>query len=86
MRSAIHWTPIALLEKTNLLSGMSNGVVTIAIPWLVLQRTGSVTAASALPVTPDGINAEAPEDSGSPDPHADRTHASTAIDTSAVIG
>jgi MFS family permease len=55
MTSRIHWTPIALLETTNLLSGMSNGVVTIAIPWLVLQRTGSVTAAglvaamSALP-------------------------------------
>lgn len=55
MKSGIRWTPIALLETTNLLSGMSNGVVTIAIPWLVLQRTGSVTAAglvaalSALP-------------------------------------
>jgi MFS family permease len=55
MTSGIRWTPIALLETTNLLSGMSNGVVTIAIPWLVLQRTGSVTAAglvaalSALP-------------------------------------
>lgn len=51
----VRWTPIVLLETTNLLSGMSNGVVTIAIPWLVLQRTGSVTAAglvaalSALP-------------------------------------
>lgn len=55
MRSGIRWPPIVLLETTNLLSGMSNGVVTIAIPWLVLQRTGSVTAAglvaalSALP-------------------------------------
>ncbi|MCX6422669.1 MAG: MFS transporter [Actinobacteria bacterium] len=55
MKSKIRWTPIALLEGTNLLSGMSNGIVTIAIPWLVLQRTGSVTAAglvaalSALP-------------------------------------
>jgi MFS family permease len=55
MRSGIRWTPIALLEGTNLLSGMSNGIVTIAIPWLVLERTGSVTAAglvaalSALP-------------------------------------
>ena len=51
----VRWSPIVLLETTNLLSGMSNGVVTIAIPWLVLQRTGSVTAAglvaalSALP-------------------------------------
>jgi MFS family permease len=55
MKSGIRWTPIALLEGTNLLSGMSNGIVTVAIPWLVLQRTGSVTAAglvaalSALP-------------------------------------
>lgn len=54
-RTRIHWSPIVLLETTNLVSGMSNGVVTIAIPWLVLQRTGSVTAAglvaalSALP-------------------------------------
>jgi MFS family permease len=48
MRSGIRWTPLALLETTNLLSGMSNGVVTIAIPWLVLQRTGSVTAAGLL--------------------------------------
>lgn len=55
MKSGIRWSPIVLLETTNLLSGMSNGVVTIAIPWVVLQRTGSVTAAglvaalSALP-------------------------------------
>jgi len=55
MRSAIHWTPIALLETTNLLSGMSNGVVTIAIPWLVLQRTGSITAAG---LVADGIAIE----------------------------
>ena len=45
MTTRIRWAPIALLETTNLLSGMSNGVVTIAIPWLVLQRTGSVAAA-----------------------------------------
>lgn len=55
MTTRIKWTPIALLETTNLLSGMSNGVVTIAVPWLVLDRTGSVAAAglvaavSALP-------------------------------------
>ncbi|MGI9196471.1 MAG: MFS transporter [Candidatus Nanopelagicales bacterium] len=53
--STTRWGPIWLLELTNLLSGMSNGVVTIAIPWLVLDRTGSVAAAglvaaiSALP-------------------------------------
>ena len=44
-KKRIRWTPIVLLEATNLLSGISNGVVTIAIPWLVLQRTGSVAAA-----------------------------------------
>lgn len=54
-RARIRWTSIVLLETTNLLSGMSNGVVTVAIPWLVLQLTGSVAAAglvaaaSALP-------------------------------------
>jgi MFS family permease len=55
MKSGIRWGPIALLQVPNLLSGMSNGVVTIAVPWLVLDRTGSVAAAglvaaiSALP-------------------------------------
>ena len=55
MTSRIHWGPIWLLQVPNLLSGMSNGVVTIAVPWLVLDRTGSVAAAglvaaiSALP-------------------------------------
>lgn len=54
-RIRIRWGPIALLQVPNLLSGMSNGVVTIAVPWLVLDRTGSVAAAglvaaiSALP-------------------------------------
>lgn len=47
--------PIWLLQAANLLSGASNGIVTIAVPWLVLDRTGSVAAAglvaaiSALP-------------------------------------
>ena len=55
MKSDIRWGPIALLQVPNLLSGMSNGVVTIAVPWLVLDRTGSVAVAglvaavSALP-------------------------------------
>ena len=55
MKSGIRWGPIGLLQVPNLLSGMSNGVVTIAVPWLVLDRTGSVAAAglvaaiSALP-------------------------------------
>lgn len=55
MTTSIRWGPVGLLQVPNLLSGMSNGVVTIAIPWLVLDRTGSVAAAglvaaiSALP-------------------------------------
>ena len=55
MTTRIRWGPITLLQVPNLLSGMSNGVVTIAVPWLVLDRTGSVAAAglvaaiSALP-------------------------------------
>ncbi len=44
-QGSIRWAPIVLLQTTNLLSGMSNGVVTLAVPWLVLQRTGSVTSA-----------------------------------------
>jgi MFS family permease len=55
MSTRIHWTPIGLLQVPNLLSGVSNGVVTIAVPWLVLDITGSVAnagivaAISALP-------------------------------------
>ena len=55
MTTRIRWGPIGLLQVPNLLSGMANGVVTIAVPWLVLDRTGSVAAAglvaavSALP-------------------------------------
>ncbi len=55
MGNVVRRGPLALLEVPNLLSGMSNGVVTIAVPWLVLNRTGSVAAAgivaaiSALP-------------------------------------
>ena len=32
MTSRIRWGPIWLLQVPNLLSGMSNGVVTIAVP------------------------------------------------------
>lgn len=41
----VRWLPIWLLEVTNGLSGVANGVVTIVIPWLVLERTNSVAAA-----------------------------------------
>lgn len=35
----------ALLETTVLLSGIGNGVAAVAIPWLVLERTGDAAAA-----------------------------------------
>jgi MFS family permease len=34
-------TPVALLESANVLSGVGNGIVVIAIPLLVLRETGS---------------------------------------------
>jgi len=33
--------PVVLLQGANALSGIGNGVVVIAIPWLVLEETGS---------------------------------------------
>ncbi len=47
--------PLFLLETANIASGVGNAVVMIAVPWLVLETTGSaaaaglVAAASALP-------------------------------------
>lgn len=47
--------PVALLQAANVLSGVGNGIVVIAIPWLVLRETGSATlfgiiaVAAALP-------------------------------------
>ncbi|GAB3151247.1 MFS transporter [Micromonospora sonneratiae] len=37
--------PLLLVEAATLLSGTGNGVATVALPWLVLERTGSPTAA-----------------------------------------
>lgn len=48
--------PLVALELSTLLSGVGNGIVAIAFPWLVLERTGSATsaglvaAAAALPL------------------------------------
>lgn len=45
-----------LLQGSNLLSGMGNGITGVALPWLILERTGSaaaagvVAAATALPL------------------------------------
>jgi MFS family permease len=47
--------PLVALETSTLLSGTGNGITSVALPWLVLERTGSpatagaVAAAAALP-------------------------------------
>jgi MFS family permease len=47
---------LALLELATLVSGIGNGITTVALPWLVLERTGNaayagiVAAATALPL------------------------------------
>lgn len=47
---------IVLLQASNLLSGVGNGITGVALPWLILERTGSpaaagvVAAATALPL------------------------------------
>lgn len=47
---------ILLLQASNLLSGIGNGITGVALPWLILERTGSpaaagvVAAATALPL------------------------------------
>lgn len=49
-------TPLVLLEASTLLSSTGNGITIVALPWLVLERTGSptatgvVAAATALPL------------------------------------
>lgn len=50
------WRPLLLVELATLLSGTGNGVASVALPWLILERTGSavaagfVAAATALPL------------------------------------
>ena len=41
-------TPLLLLEAGNLVSGMGNGVALVVLPWLVLEVTGSASAAGAV--------------------------------------
>ena len=38
-------TPVWLLQAANLCSGLGNAMVTLAIPWLVMERLGSATLA-----------------------------------------
>jgi MFS family permease len=37
--------PVVALETSTFASGVGNGIVAVAFPWLVLERTGSATAA-----------------------------------------
>ena len=41
-------TPLILLEAGNLASGVGNGIAMVVLPWLVLQVTGSASAAGAV--------------------------------------
>ena len=40
--------PFMALESATLLSGIGNGIVIVALPWLILERTGSATLAGTL--------------------------------------
>lgn len=42
------WLPFAALESATVFSGTANGISMIAFPWLVLERTGSASAAGLL--------------------------------------
>jgi MFS family permease len=43
-----HRGSLALLESSTFLSGMGNGIVSVALPWLVLERTGSAAMAGVV--------------------------------------
>ncbi|MDA9913012.1 hypothetical protein N9D66_00970 [Candidatus Nanopelagicales bacterium] len=43
-----HWRPFLAVEAGTGLSGAANGITIVALPWLVLERTGSATAAGVL--------------------------------------
>jgi len=55
-RAARHRGDVLLLESATFLSGVGNGITSVALPWLVLERTGSaamagvVAAATAVPL------------------------------------
>lgn len=44
----MHTHAFGLLQVSNIASGVGNGIVMIAVPWLVLNRTGSPAAAGLL--------------------------------------
>lgn len=43
-----NWLPLGALESATVFSGTANGISMIAFPWLVLEATGSASAAGAL--------------------------------------
>jgi MFS family permease len=43
-----NWLPFGALEAATVFSGTANGISMIAFPWLVLEATGSASAAGAL--------------------------------------
>jgi MFS family permease len=48
MPAARTWLPFGAVETATLLSGAANGVTVVALPWLVLDLTGSATATGGL--------------------------------------
>lgn len=46
--SKAHWTPFVAVEAATALSGIANGISMVAIPWLVLEITGSASRAGVL--------------------------------------
>lgn len=46
--SGSSWRPFLAVEGATALAGTGNGITTVALPWLVLERTGSATAAGVL--------------------------------------
>lgn len=54
--TARRWRSVILLEFATFVSGVGNGITSVALPWLVLERTGSaamagvVAAATAVPL------------------------------------
>ena len=42
------WAPFLSLETATLLSGSANGIAMVALPWLILELTGSASAAGTM--------------------------------------
>lgn len=42
------WAPFLAVETATLLSGSANGVAVVALPWLIIDLTGSATAAGVM--------------------------------------